>query len=361
LKKIEIPEEYLCPITHEIMQEPVSTRDGYTYEKSAIEKWLSTHSTSPLTNKLLLDKTIIPNLFAKQQITKFFEVNNIISHEKFIAAVKNSEIEALTNVNILDTYLERLDDAGLAPIHNAAQNGCLAIVKCLIEAGADIEMRDKGGDHKGNTPLIWAACRSHLNVIEFLLSCGANPENSNNAKWTAFHWAVNSMKYKERDSDKEINSIKLLLANKAIVNIQNDKGDTGLHLLVAVLHLLVAVNCHKELIKLLLDHGASFKIANNAGETALDVAQKKNPNLAKFMQNYKEEIKQRKQEHFANLTHINNQQADIIKRLQAENESLEQRVKSLEDKVDTVMKLVSAQSKKQAQVASNSSSLAFFQ
>lgn len=30
---------YLCPITTEVMDDPVIAADGYTYERSAIEEW----------------------------------------------------------------------------------------------------------------------------------------------------------------------------------------------------------------------------------------------------------------------------------------------------------------------------------
>lgn len=35
----DVPTEYLCPITHDIMENPVIASDGYTYEKAAILKW----------------------------------------------------------------------------------------------------------------------------------------------------------------------------------------------------------------------------------------------------------------------------------------------------------------------------------
>ena len=44
-------DELVCPITLEIMSDPVVAADGRTYERSAIEDWLSTgKQTSPLTN-----------------------------------------------------------------------------------------------------------------------------------------------------------------------------------------------------------------------------------------------------------------------------------------------------------------------
>ena len=44
--------EYTCPITAEIMTDPVSTLDGFTYERTAITEWLLTNDTSPRTRVL---------------------------------------------------------------------------------------------------------------------------------------------------------------------------------------------------------------------------------------------------------------------------------------------------------------------
>ena len=44
------PHQYLCPITHEIMTDPVNTEAGQTYERAAIESWFrENHSTDPMT------------------------------------------------------------------------------------------------------------------------------------------------------------------------------------------------------------------------------------------------------------------------------------------------------------------------
>lgn len=67
------PFEFLCPIMYDVMESPVITADGHSYERSAIESWLSTHSTSPLTNAELANKTLIPNLALKASIAKWRE------------------------------------------------------------------------------------------------------------------------------------------------------------------------------------------------------------------------------------------------------------------------------------------------
>jgi hypothetical protein len=67
----ERPPEHSCPISMEVMTDPVIAMDGNTYERSAIEQWLRTNDTSPLTNETLPNKTRIPNLSFRKIIQDF--------------------------------------------------------------------------------------------------------------------------------------------------------------------------------------------------------------------------------------------------------------------------------------------------
>ncbi|XP_048514135.1 WD repeat, SAM and U-box domain-containing protein 1-like isoform X2 [Athalia rosae] len=65
----EIPHEFLCPITHEIMREPVQCSDGFTYERAAINEWfLSGKYSSPMTNAPLHDTTFNANVALRNAI-----------------------------------------------------------------------------------------------------------------------------------------------------------------------------------------------------------------------------------------------------------------------------------------------------
>lgn len=44
-----IPEEFICPITHKLFEDPVVAQDGHTYERSAIEDWFRRSVSSPMT------------------------------------------------------------------------------------------------------------------------------------------------------------------------------------------------------------------------------------------------------------------------------------------------------------------------
>jgi hypothetical protein len=61
------------------MKDPVVTVDGHTYEREAIEDWLQTHDTSPITGELLPAKTVIPNIQLRVQIREFIEQNPSIA------------------------------------------------------------------------------------------------------------------------------------------------------------------------------------------------------------------------------------------------------------------------------------------
>ena len=46
---VHVPDGYVCPITRELMRDPVFCGDGHTYERDAISVWLMTKDTSPKT------------------------------------------------------------------------------------------------------------------------------------------------------------------------------------------------------------------------------------------------------------------------------------------------------------------------
>ena len=65
---INVPDEFICSITWEIMTDPVICSDGNTYEREAIEEWFYTNDTSPKTNMPLDDNKLIPNRALKYLI-----------------------------------------------------------------------------------------------------------------------------------------------------------------------------------------------------------------------------------------------------------------------------------------------------
>ena len=73
IEKIKnIPDNFKCPISLEIMIEPVIIESGITFDKKNIEEWFLYHNTCPLTRSIV-NKNIIPNKIIRTMIHEFME------------------------------------------------------------------------------------------------------------------------------------------------------------------------------------------------------------------------------------------------------------------------------------------------
>ena len=71
-----IPDGFLCPITQDVMKEPVILADGHSYERAAIVDWLCRSNRSPLTNEVLSSNALIENYALKSAITSYLSVDS---------------------------------------------------------------------------------------------------------------------------------------------------------------------------------------------------------------------------------------------------------------------------------------------
>ena len=69
------------------------------------------------------------------------------------------------------------DTNGQTPLSWAAENGHEAVVKLLLEKGAELESKDSKDASNGWTPLSWAAYNGHEAVAKLLLKKGAELES----------------------------------------------------------------------------------------------------------------------------------------------------------------------------------------
>ncbi|CAN0290841.1 unnamed protein product, partial [Discosporangium mesarthrocarpum] len=61
-------DEFLCPITRELMRDPVIAADGHTYDREAIEMWLRNHDSSPKTGQPMDHRFVVANHNLKRLI-----------------------------------------------------------------------------------------------------------------------------------------------------------------------------------------------------------------------------------------------------------------------------------------------------
>lgn len=72
------PEEFRCPISLDLMTDPVTISSGHTYDRSSILKWFkSGNSTCPITGKKLETLGVVPNLVLRRLIRQFCSINGI--------------------------------------------------------------------------------------------------------------------------------------------------------------------------------------------------------------------------------------------------------------------------------------------
>ena len=87
----KIPDEFMCPITLELMKEPwLCPEDGYTYEKEAIECWVIKNNLSPMTRKPINKANLILNRSLKNAIARFIESNDVKLNSNVITQFKES-------------------------------------------------------------------------------------------------------------------------------------------------------------------------------------------------------------------------------------------------------------------------------
>ncbi|KAI5815984.1 hypothetical protein BZA77DRAFT_264639 [Pyronema omphalodes] len=138
---------------------------------------------------------------------------------------------------------EAYDSDGYRPLLLAAEGGNEALVRLLLDADADIEAQ-KGGRSQGTTALIGAASMGHYTIVEVLLDQGANVDSEAYDGSTALMQAVSHPSV-----------VGLLLERGADPDAQNEEGYTALILginNIAVMTLLLEWGAdieHKETTK----------------------------------------------------------------------------------------------------------------
>merc|ERR1712099_227367 len=74
------PHDYICPITQEIMRDPVIAGDGHSYERKAIKKWFKMSLVSPKTGAVLSHPGVTRNYTLRAAILTY--INTQLKDDK---------------------------------------------------------------------------------------------------------------------------------------------------------------------------------------------------------------------------------------------------------------------------------------
>ncbi|KAG6765194.1 U-box domain-containing protein 14-like [Populus alba x Populus x berolinensis] len=139
-----IPDDFRCPISLELMKDPVIVSTGQTYERSCIQKWLDAgHKTCPKTQQTLLHTALTPNYVLKSLIALWCESNGVelpkqpgACRSKIGSSMSDCDRAAVT------TLLDKLGNGSLEQQRSAAGELRLLAKRnadnrvCIAEAGA---------------------------------------------------------------------------------------------------------------------------------------------------------------------------------------------------------------------------------
>lgn len=88
-------DKHRCPITHEIMRDPVLAPDTHNYERESIVRYLRTNPISPLTRQPMRVEQLIPNRELRQEIEQLLTTADTIEPDQMMpddSAVCTGEI-----------------------------------------------------------------------------------------------------------------------------------------------------------------------------------------------------------------------------------------------------------------------------
>ncbi|KAL9402334.1 hypothetical protein Peur_006183 [Populus x canadensis] len=73
-----IPDEFRCPISLDLMKDPVIVASGHTYDRNSIAQWINSgHHTCPKSGKRLIHTALIPNYALKSLVHQWCQDNNV--------------------------------------------------------------------------------------------------------------------------------------------------------------------------------------------------------------------------------------------------------------------------------------------
>ena len=111
----QVPQYFICPITHIIMSEPYVDNEGNSYEEVAIKQWLTNNNTSPITRSPLRVSDLKLNRSLREAIQAFLNPGNVNTQvepdDKVDFPVEENPIELKTssNNNIVTVSVNPID------------------------------------------------------------------------------------------------------------------------------------------------------------------------------------------------------------------------------------------------------------
>ncbi|XP_021902388.1 U-box domain-containing protein 8 [Carica papaya] len=147
---IQFPDDFKCPISLEIMSDPVILQTGHTFDRASIQRWLdSGHRTCPITKLPLPEHpSLIPNHALRSLISNYALVAPLKSQPSSHAepqalistlTAKSSSLESKLESLVQLTRLSKRDSAFRRRL---TESGAVPAVLCCVDT-ADQSLQEK--------------------------------------------------------------------------------------------------------------------------------------------------------------------------------------------------------------------------
>lgn len=283
---------------------------SWLLEKKALLESRNREGNTPLLLSVIHNNTKLSEFLLKIKADP--QVKNVEQQSPVLIALLNQNEPMLR-------LLVGAEKAALPILHLALELNDNEIIKALLKqrVGA-LEARDE----QQRTPFYNAVERGNCEAAALLLTQGANPTVScGAAQLSTLHIAT------ERG---DVEMLKYLLRTRAValIDMQNAKGDTPLHLAVQA--------GNDSMIPLLLEAGAYPKIKNEQNQTPIELARtQQKPKLANLIVQTVRGLKQAKLKETDKLHQVVAEQASEIANLKTALQSQGQGFKSIQSEMQT--------------------------
>jgi hypothetical protein len=226
-------EDITCPITGQIFRNPVIAYDGIIYERDAIVEWFKRSYTSPIRNNVTVKSTnVYPVQLMKNMVDGYLKLHpqsEVYEKTSFdyneLMGILNQDINRILKFNHLlitqlicsmpgllehsikmgiflnDIVIRHIIDTLNTPNILLAESEPLINIMCkhsscdmikylVTDKKFPIKCNVEMYDSLGHTGLFIACKNNRLDVVQLLLSVGANPNAKNRTSCTPVHVAT---------------------------------------------------------------------------------------------------------------------------------------------------------------------------
>lgn len=177
--------------------------------------------------------------------------------EELIAAAARGDTARVRELIAQGAPLNGQDANGRTAAMAATHGNHVEAARALLEAGADVNMRDKRLDN----PFLYAGAEGYLDILKLAWAVGADPKITNRFGGTALIPAC------ERGHVEVVN----YLLNETTVDV-NHINNLGWTCLLEAVILSDGGPAHQEIVRMVIEHGADVNIADKDGVTPLQHA-----------------------------------------------------------------------------------------